>query len=164
MSITSDGILPIIFCVLSHLIFFKAEITMSLFIIPTLKLTVTHEHLDQIAMKYHHVEEDGVVIPGVNAIIDRPPSGKIDFYLYYFEVGLRVPPSTFFGQIIETYKIHTSQLKPKSISKIICFDLLCHTSLVVPMIDLFEYFFRICSSGDWFYFHSRGQSFIEGFP
>lgn len=32
----------------------------------------------------------------------------------------------------------------------------------VLTIDLFQYFFRICSSGAWFYIRSRGQSFIEG--
>lgn len=94
------------------------------------------------------------MILGADATIDNPPTGKKWFYLYYFEVGIRVLPSPFFDQVIGDYRIHTCQLKPDSISKIICFELPCHASLVVPTVDLFQYFFYICSSGVWFYFHS----------
>ncbi|CAI9280228.1 unnamed protein product [Lactuca saligna] len=53
-----------------------------------LTLTVTHEQLDKIYLKYHLIEEDETVIPGAIVIIDRPQFYKIDFYLYYFEVDL----------------------------------------------------------------------------
>lgn len=82
-----------------------------------LHLIVTHEHLDQISLKYHLIKEYGFVPPGLTSIIDRPLPGKIGFYHYYFKVGLCVPPSCFFGLIVEAYKIHTYQLKPNSISK-----------------------------------------------
>lgn len=112
--------------------------------------SITYEHLDQISTKYHLVEEDGAVFPGSTTVIDRPPSSIVGFYLYYFEVGLRVPPCSFFGSIIESYRVHTCQLKTNSILKVVCFELLFHASLVVPTIDLFHYFFRICSNDAWY--------------
>lgn len=92
------------------------------------------------------------------------PPGKVGFYLYYFEASMWVPPSTFFGSVIPACKIHTCQLKPNWISKITCFELLCHAPLVVSTVVLFQYFFCICSNGAWYYFQSRGHSFIEGLP
>lgn len=50
--------------------------------------------------KYYLIDEDGASILGLTATIDHPTSSKVGFYLYYFEVGLRVPFSPFFGQII----------------------------------------------------------------
>lgn len=49
-----------------------------------------------------------------------------------------VPPTPLFGQIIEAYKIYTCQLKPKSISKIVCFELMCHASLVFSRSTCFN--------------------------
>lgn len=69
--------------------------------------SVTHERLDQISMKYHLVEEDRAVLLGPTMVTDRLPSCKVGFYLYEFEDGLHVPPSSFFGYIVESYKIHT---------------------------------------------------------
>lgn len=49
--------------------------------------SVTHECLDHISIKYHIVDEDGVILPGPTMLIDHLPASKVDFYLYYFEVG-----------------------------------------------------------------------------
>lgn len=68
---------------------------------------VTYERLDLIFEKYHLIEEYGIIPPGPIEIIDRPPLGKIAFYLYYYETGLNVPPSSFFELIVKAYKIHT---------------------------------------------------------
>lgn len=68
--------------------------------------TVTNEHLDQIFVMYDLIKEDGVILPNSTTLIDHPLLGKIGFYLYLFEDGLRVPPSVFFGLIVEAYKIH----------------------------------------------------------
>lgn len=70
---------------------------MSRHVMHALALTVTHECLDQVALRYHPVEEDNPDFPGATTTIDRPPSGKIGFYLYYFEAGMCLPPSLFFG-------------------------------------------------------------------
>lgn len=77
--------------------------------------TIGHEWFDRVIVKYHIVKEDGVVLPTMNAVIDHPPQGKVGFYLYYFEAGLQVPLSTFFGSVIEAYKIHTCQRIPNFI-------------------------------------------------
>lgn len=105
--------------------------------------TITHERLDHISSKYHLIKEDGVVLPSTTVVIARPPTGMIGFYPYYFEVGLRVPPSPFSRSIVEANQIHTCHSKPNSISKIICFELLCHVALFVHTFDLFQYFFHI---------------------
>lgn len=61
---------------------------------------------------YDVFKEDDAAIPRPTTIINLSPLGKIGFYLYYLKAGLRVPTSTFFGQIIDAYKIHTFLLKP----------------------------------------------------
>lgn len=76
-------------------------------IMHALTSTVTHERIDQIAMKYHLVKEVGFIIPAATMVIYHPPPGKIVFYLYYFEVGLCILVSPFFTQIIKAYKVHT---------------------------------------------------------
>lgn len=74
-------------------------------------------------------------------MISFPHLGEVGFYLYYLEAGLHVPPSSFFDSIIEAYKIRTFQLKPNLILNVICFELLCHATVVVPTVVLFQYFF-----------------------
>lgn len=59
---------------------------------PAIHSTVIHERLYQVTVKYYLIEEDGVSLPAANAVIDQPPPGKVGFYFYYFEAGLRVPP------------------------------------------------------------------------
>lgn len=110
-------------------------------IIPALQSTVAHERREQISLNYNLVEEDRSVLPNSTSIIDFPPSGMIGFYIYYFKVALHVPASPFFGFIVEAYKIHTFELKPNSISKIVCFEILCYVILVVPTVALFQYLF-----------------------
>lgn len=82
--------------------------------------SINRERLEQVSAKYHLVDDDSATLPGLDAVIDRPPLGKVGFSLYYFEAGLHVPPSPLFGSIVEVYKIHTCQLKPNSNSKVIC--------------------------------------------
>lgn len=126
--------------------------------------SVTHEGLIHISTKYHLLKDVEATFPGTSTVIDRPPLSKVGFYLYYFEVGLHVPPSSCFGCIVESYKIHTFQLKPNSISKVVCFELLCHASFFVPTMDLFQYFFCICCNGTWYYFSSRGEVSLRVSP
>lgn len=68
-------------------------------ILVMVRSSVTHERLDKISLKHYLIEEDGVVLPGSITVIDHHPPSKVGFYLYYFEVGLHVPPSSFFGSI-----------------------------------------------------------------
>lgn len=109
--------------------------------LPVVHSTVSHELLDQVSVKYHLVDEDGDILLSTNVIINRPLPGKVGFYLYYFEVGLHVPTLAFFGLVIEMYKIHTCQLKPNSISKIVYFEFLSHASLVFPILCCSSTFF-----------------------
>lgn len=117
--------------------------------------TISRDRLARVFEKFHLIEDDGAQIHGSGATVSLPPSGKIGFYICYFEAGLRAPPSSFFGQVIKTYKIRTCQLKPNFFSKLICFELSCQTSLVVLMVDLFRHFFRIYDCGAWFYFRPK---------
>lgn len=110
-------------------------------ILVMVRSSVTRERLDKISLKHYLIEEDGVALPGSITIIDHHPPSKIGFYLYYFEVGLHAPPAPFSRSIVEAYHIQTYQLKSNSILKIVCFELLCHVALVVPIVHLFQYFF-----------------------
>lgn len=47
-------------------------------------------------------DEDGIVLPHSTIVIDRPSLGKIGFYLYYFEDGLRVPHSPFLEALLRS--------------------------------------------------------------
>lgn len=137
---------------------------MSRFDMPVLLSIVSGKRLVRVSQKYHLIEEDSATIPGAGATIDQTTPGKIVFYLYYFEEDLRVPTSIFFGQVIDAYKIHTCQLKPNSISKIICFVFLCHASLVIPMVDFFNpYFLYVVLVLGYICFH-LGRSLIEVLP
>lgn len=122
-------------------------------VIPVVYFLVSRECLDQVSAKYHLIDGDGSTLPGPDAVIDRPPLGKVGFYLYKFDVGLRMHPSPFFGSIIEAYKIHTCQLKPNSNSKVICFELLCHASWLYLLLFY---------SSDFFVFVVMGHGIIIG--
>ena len=69
--------------------------------------------------------------------------------------------SSFIGEVIEAYFTYICQLKPNSISNLICFELLRNVALVVPTIDLFPYFFCICRSGGSYYFDLVENSSYE---
>lgn len=73
-------------------------------IMPSLTLIVTHERMYHISLKYHLIKEDGIVLPSATAIINRPPSGRIVFYLYYLEDGLRVPLNISLARLLKPIK------------------------------------------------------------
>lgn len=80
---------------------------MSRFAMLVLHFTVSSDRLAMVSEKYHLIEEDGTAIPGACITIDNPPLGKIGFYLYYFEIVLRVPLLAFSCQVVGAYIIQT---------------------------------------------------------
>ena len=125
---------------------------------------ITPSHLQQLSEQYHLIPDDGAVVPDHGVSVMTPPPGKIAFYTAFFETGLRFPPTAFFGEVITHYKTHIAQLKPNAVSKLVCFELLCHGASVLPSVLLFRRFFHIHRSGGWYTFRSRGKKLFKEFP
>ena len=124
--------------------------------------TVTSAQLQHLSDVYHLPPGDGAEIPARGVHIFAPALGNIGFYTEYFPVVLHFPPTTFFGQVISHYKTHLAQFKPNAISKLVCFELLCHGSNVDPTVDVFRLFFRYSSSRWLVYFSCPWEKVVEG--
>ncbi|CAI9302285.1 unnamed protein product [Lactuca saligna] len=78
--------------------------------------TASHEWLDQVTVKYHLVEEDGVVLHDVNVITNRPPPGKLNASCFHYRNEFHLP-----GMIDDQKLARISDLS-QDIDKISCLN------------------------------------------
>lgn len=97
--------------------------------------------LDRYVHKYRLSIMHGVTLPfPSSSSILEPLAGNVGFYLRHLVSGLRLPPRSFFIEVLYSYGAHLIHLYPKVVSKVITFEVFCVSSHILLYVSLFRYF------------------------
>lgn len=99
--------------------------------------------LDRYMHEYHSSFIFGIEPPSLSSSILDALYGKVGLYLRNLVCGLRLPPSSFFLEVLCFYKVNLVLLCPNLVSSLFTFEAFC-VSLHIPIsVILFHYFYHL---------------------
>lgn len=105
--------------------------------------------LDRYVDGYYLSDVYVVLLPSPSTSILKPLASKVGFYLRHLVCGLRLPPNSFFLEVLCLYGIHLIQLCHNVVSEFIVFEVFCVSYHIPLNVLLFWYFYRLKMYGDW---------------
>ncbi|MFS7978469.1 hypothetical protein Hanom_Chr10g00915841 [Helianthus anomalus] len=119
---------------------------------------LTQRQLDKFVRDYRIPMDLRLVLPSKDEPIYPFRQGKFPFYTRVCNfANYRVPFSRFLIRVLQFFRVHISQVNPFGLSRISHFELSCRAQDRRPDLNVFRYFYKFITAGDWYIFaHRRG--------
>lgn len=91
---------------------------------------------------------DGVDFPLPGSSITSPPPGKVGVYLKSLDVGLFLPLTDFWEEVLRKEGCSIQMLTPNTVNKVVAFEMIRYANGVLPDYFVFKYFFSFYCTGD----------------
>lgn len=106
--------------------------------------------------KHSYIRQYNPVLPRQDQRAHAPPQGKIALYsAYLLHAIFRLPPTTFYMDVLRYFKIGFAQMHPVGVANIVLFVVLLAGMRIPCSVGLFRAFYKVCKSGDWFKVEQR---------
>ncbi|KAM0071807.1 hypothetical protein Hdeb2414_s0001g00029431 [Helianthus debilis subsp. tardiflorus] len=70
----------------------------------------------------------------------------------------RVPLTKFYIEVLVFHEVHLSQMNPFGLAKVCQFELVCRGSESDPDLDVFQAFYKLNRTGDWYIFEVQNKN------
>ncbi|KAJ0683920.1 hypothetical protein HanLR1_Chr11g0385581 [Helianthus annuus] len=119
---------------------------------------LTQRQLDKFVREYRIPLDLHPVLPSKDESIYPFRSGKFPFYTRVCNfANYRVPFSRFLIRVLQFFRVHICQVNPFGLSRVNHFEISCRAQNQRPDLDVFRYFYKYISAGDWYTFaHRKG--------
>ncbi|KAJ0644687.1 hypothetical protein HanOQP8_Chr16g0615171 [Helianthus annuus] len=112
---------------------------------------LTQEEVDAFCEEWGIDSSFNPVAPVLDKSTDQCPPGFIALYCHHFVFSnLHYPFTIFVLNLLEYYRISFGQIHPHGFSRVLHFEILCRALGYDPSSLMFQRFFRLAKSCDWF--------------
>ncbi|KAM0027593.1 hypothetical protein Hdeb2414_s0019g00542021 [Helianthus debilis subsp. tardiflorus] len=117
---------------------------------------LTQRQLDKFVRDYRIPMDLRLVLPSKEEPIYPFRQGKFPFYTRVCNfANYRLPFSRFLNRVLQFFRVHISQVNPFGLSRISHFELSCRAQDRRPDLNVFRYFYKFITAGDWNTFAHR---------
>ncbi|KAJ0471753.1 hypothetical protein HanRHA438_Chr15g0688281 [Helianthus annuus] len=117
---------------------------------------LTPRQFDKFVREYRIPLDLHQALPSRTDAIHPFRQGKFAFYTRVCNfANYRVPFSRFFIKVLQFFRVHISQVNPFGLSRINHFELSCRALGQKPDLNVFRYFYKFITAGDWYMFAHR---------
>uniref|UniRef100_A0A251RPF2 Transposase (putative) gypsy type domain-containing protein n=1 Tax=Helianthus annuus TaxID=4232 RepID=A0A251RPF2_HELAN len=117
---------------------------------------LTPRQFDKFVREYRIPLDLHPVLPSRTEVIYPFRQGKFPFYTRVCNfANYRVPFSRFLIKVLQFFRVHISQVNPFGLSRVNHFELSCRALDQKPDLNVFRYFYKFITAGDWYTFAHR---------
>ncbi|KAJ0435932.1 hypothetical protein HanIR_Chr17g0898881 [Helianthus annuus] len=117
---------------------------------------LTPRQFDKFVREYRIPLDLHPTLPSGTEAIYPFRQGKFAFYTRVCNfANYRVPFSRFLIKVLQFFRVHISQVNPFGLSRINHFELSCRALGQKPDLNVFRYFYKFITAGDWYTFAHR---------